>query len=389
MKKIALLALILTAASCGHYPAREVPDPSDMQFRLPEIAQMLSELPVGKEHLEEVHAAVRSSSANGYDEEYTMRDLFVNPGAGVGDSDVQTRASSYGHPMRSLIEDYLKSRAAVKSEEMTDPEAYIEALTSSDVQIYWPFSDLWDGESAPVVTFDPGTESSANTGYEMVIAPDGTRSVRKVTVTEQMARERPVWVVNTNDDSSYTSLELFMRDNPQWGGGGSVTVGTKAEGEHEVKSLVLKDFTMRRHYDSWFRGASEFFIRTGSVEGFTASTEAEMRLYSPSITDFMVVVKRNRLGEAIPFNAILVSDWTDQLESLAFLVTEDDGGTRTSWKTEAVVKVNSKSYGVVVELPFNVRDDIVWRGSLSNRFMSQYSGKKAHFGDVDITFEIQ
>ena len=375
------------AIACRPAVMPEAPDGALPELSLPGVAGLLAAVPAGPDQLREVHSAVRSSSSNGYDEEYTMKSLFATPGAGVGDGSSETRASSYPSPMRSLIEDYLRSSAVTKSSETADVDAYLSALSSSDMQIYWPFSESWDGETYPVVTFDPGVDTGINTGYEVVVADDGTRSLREIQVTEEMARERPVWVVNTNDDSAYKSLELYMKENPDWGQGGGAVV--KSESEREIKSLVLKDFTMKRHYDSWFRGASEFFVRTGCVEGFTASTEAEMKLYSPSITDFMIVVKRSNLGVTVPFNAILISDWTEQLESFAFLITEDDGGTRTSWKTEAVVKVNSKSYGVVIDLPFNIRDDIVWRGSISNRFMAQYSGRTAHFGDVDITFEIQ
>ena len=47
--------------------------------------------------------------------------------------------------------------------------------------------------------------------------------------------------------------------------------------------------------DSWFAGASEFFVKIGSVEDFTAVTEAELQLYNPLVTDFMIVVKRNQV----------------------------------------------------------------------------------------------
>lgn len=124
----------------------------------------------------------------------------------------------------------------------------------------------------------------------------------------------------------------------------------------------------------------------GSVENFTASTEAELKLYNPQITDFMLVVKRNQVGQRIPMNIMLVSQWTDQLDNIAFLLTEDDGGTRTEWKCSAVVKVKSKSYGFDVSLPFNSRDDIVWRGELSARYLEKYDGITSRFGDVDLTF---
>ncbi|MBP5235414.1 MAG: hypothetical protein J6Z20_05455, partial [Bacteroidales bacterium] len=82
------------------------------------------------------------------------------------------------------------------------------------------------------------------------------------------------------------------------------------------------------------------------------------------------------------------SNWTSQLENCAFMITEDDGGTRTSWKTEAEVKIKSKTYGVNVNLPYNSRDDIVWRGHLAAPFLEKYSNVPSRFGDIEITFEI-
>jgi len=386
MRYKTLLIPLLVFCACDKHPSDIPQDRHGLPDIQPQdMAMMLSELPIGPEQLREVHEAVTSSATNGYDEEYLMRDLFLNPGAGVGSLASKSGNSFSQNPMRSLIEDYLRGKVATKGGGEEDVSSYIEELTDSGLQIYWPFSESWDGSEMPLMTFDPGTDSQSNEGYEVIVSEDGSRIVRKVIITEAMARKRPVWVVNSNDDSTYKTLELLRRDNPDWGQGGSVIVKS---GSSDVKSLLMKDFVMKRHYDCWFRGASEFFVKCGCVENFTASTEAEMRLYSPSVTDFMVVVKRDQLGVNIPFNALLISEWTSQLESIAFLITEDDGGTRTSWKAETTVKVNSKSYGITVDLPMNVRDDIVWRGSITSRFMEKYNGVASHFGDVDITFEI-
>ena len=113
-----------------------------------------------------------------------------------------------------------------------------------------------------------------------------------------------------------------------------------------------------------------------------------MRLYSPSVTDFLVVVKRSQLGEPVSFNAVLVSEWTDQMTHCAFMITEDDGGTVTEWSTKAKVYVAGKSYGIEISIPFNSRDDIVWRGQLAGRWLEENSDLVGHFGDVDLTFEV-
>ena len=156
----------------------------------------------------------------------------------------------------------------------------------------------------------------------------------------------------------------------------------------DFKTLVLRSFKAMRQYDSWFSGGAEFFVKLASVEDFNASTEPELRLYEPAITDFMIVVRRSQVGEELPFNAVLVSDWTEMLTSCAFMITEDDGGTRSTWKCSAVVKWNSKNYGFEVDLPLNSRDDIVWRGSLTRSYVEKYSGRQVRFGDVELVLEL-
>jgi hypothetical protein len=328
-----------------------------------------------------------------------MYDLFGTPGAGVGDDRItKSKAPSLsGVPLRDMIADYVRTQAATKSGSgIEDPSGWLERLAESDVQIYWPFSDSWDGEELPVITFDPEDDSEVNTGYRITKDSEGFRRIEEVLVDEEVAKETPVWVVNRNTDAGYTTLEMLRREDPDWGEGGSiiVTPGTGPKACSEVKSgstvrsLILKDFTMNRNYDSWFAGASEFLVKVGAFEDFTATTEAELRLFTPTITDFLVVVKRSQKGVPVPFNAMVFSEWTDLVESFAFMIIEDDGGTIKEWNCTALVRVESKSYGVELKIPFHSYDDIVWRGTLGHRWFEAYSDTIGHFGDVDLTFEV-
>ena len=72
----------------------------------------------------------------------------------------------------------------------------------------------------------------------------------------------------------------------------------------------------------------------------------------------------------------------------AFLVVEDDGGSRTSWKCSAAVKYNSKTYGFDIEIPLYTKDDICWRGQLTSSFIEKYSGKEVAFGNLDLVLEL-
>ena len=360
-------------------PVDEQEDLREPAVLLEDVARVLSLVPLGEEQLGEVYDAARASATNGYDEEYRMQELFSEPGCGVGDAG-GTRADTYGRPLRELLREAVHSTKA--STGLEDPDAWLDALSASDIQIYWPFSEQWNGDARPVITFDPGGDATQNEGY--VVEADGT--VTKVLVTEQMAREQPVWVVNHNSDADYKTLEMLRREDPDWGHGGGGLVVTK--GETELRTLVLRSFKSRRNFDSWLAGASEIWVKMAKVENFTASTEAELRLYDPSITDFMIVVRRGQLGEEILLNTVLVSEWTQQLSNCGLMIVEDDGGTQTSWKCSAVVKFKSQSSGLEVDLPFRTRDDIIWRGSVTRSYVERNSGKPVNLGDVEVVMEL-
>lgn len=392
MKKVLFAAALLLGLpllpACRRDAGASAPEPAsaNASLSLREVARMISALPIQDEQLREVRDAVDASSGNGYDEEYTMHSLLSAPGSGVGDSP-QARAEAqvrYGVPLRSLIADYLASRpdspllsGFATRDGAADVQACLDALSESDIQIYWPYSEDWDGEQFPLVTFDPGFGAESNYAYEIRRSGDGLVVVDSVYVDENVARTRPVWVINRNDDSAFTPASLV---EPLAPGRSSSRAGSR--------TLLLRSVQMLRNYDSWFAGASEFMIKIGSVRGFSASTEAELGLYSPSVTDFTVVVRRKQLGEELPLQAVMLSGFTNQLDKLAFLMTEDDGGTWTSWKCSATVKVQSKSYGFEVDMPYRDKDDIVWRGQLDASFFQSEDVVTGRFGDVVLRFEL-
>ena len=392
-------AVMLVAGLCSceeidNDPDKHVQEEKDTTFiSLSSVAEILSSVPIKRTHIMEVHDAVSSSSGNGYDEEYTMRHLFTDPGSGVGDKGTRTRTKAYNTPLKDLISDHVYSMAATKSSEMTDPQRFLDVLTESDIQIYWPFSERWDGMQIPIITFDPEDGAEVNIGYRLEYDEDGSRHVQKVIVDEEMAGEHPVWVVNRNSDAGFATLEMLRREDPQWGeGGGNIIVRPQKSLETKSstggKALVLREFTMNRNFDSWFAGASEFFVKIGYLEDFTAMTEAEMRLYDPMITDFMLVIKRNQVGVPQDFNAVLMTGWSEDIDWCAFMITEDDGGTKTEWSTKAKVYIEGKSYGFEMTIPLSSRDDVVWRGKLDYVWFDRMDGKSSQFGDVELTFEL-
>ncbi len=426
MKRFIFILCVITVMSCNKDEKYlSVDHNTKANINLEQLASLMSKLELGQEQLQEVYDAVSSSSKNGYDEEYTMRDLLQSPGKGVGD-DVSTRSvrtREYSKSMRDLIKEYLSKPSTRANNETTVPlglsvDEYISYLESSDMQIYWPYYENWDKHTMPLISFDPQDGSKSNIAYSLE-ENNGVKEVKQVIVTEEIAAKRPVWIINTNDDRQYKSLEILRKERPEmFDGGGKIIangianhipesvnsntlakssavklphsesrISNIASNHRALRTLVLKKFKALRNYDTWFAGASEFFFKFGAIDSFTASTDAELRLYNPAITDFMVIVKRSDVGKDVELNNLIVSDWTEQLKEAAFMLVEDDGGTIKQWNTEVAVKIKSKSYGIVLSLPFNSRDDIVWRGALSYKFLDKFSNSPVRFSDVELTFE--
>lgn len=397
---MALMALSLL--SCSQEKSH-VDGPAGPEIlSLEDVAKIFSELPLQSEHLDEVYDAVSSSTTNGYDEEYMMSDLLTSPGAGVGEDSKVTKSKSYTRPLKDLLSEHF-ARSTRAGDAGYNPQVYMDALEKSGFQIYWPYSEEWDGQSYPIITFDPGLGAESNVGYEIRVDKQGVRVVNTVLVTEEVALSRPVWVINRNSDSSFTPLDIFADLPPGLGGDEPVSPDalemTAEDAPAQIEAtddtaekphlLSIKAFKALRNYDSWFAGGSEFFVKCGAVDRFKATTDEDLKKYTPSVSDFMIVVKRKEVGKWLPLDAILLTDLTSQMEKIAFMISEDDGGTTTSWKCEAVVKLNSKSWGLSLDIPYKNRDDIVWRGQLTRNFFKEGKTVTGRFGDVVLIFELQ
>lgn len=370
------LALAITVPSltgCEFDKDGTAPLQKDGSLTPESVARMLSELPLSITQVQEVREAVGRSSANGYDEEYPFSNLLQSPGRGVGDERLQTRAQEYSQPLRDLLSDHSGGLSGTRS------SGFLDALASSGLQIYWPYSEDWDGETLPVITYCSDASGETATAFKRELLPEGSWIVTEITVDEEYARTHPVWVVNVNEDSGYLTPQMAEKL-------GLVQEETTTRATTDFKTLRLKTFKAHRNYDTWLQGGSEFFIKCGSLKAFTADVVSDLKLYSPQITDMMINVKRKQVGENLTFNTVLASEWSPQLEECAFLMIEDDGGKRISWKAEGSVKIKSKAYGFDVEFPLNKNDDIVWRGKLSQNYFTKYSGTAGRFGDVSLTF---
>ena len=133
IKPLMAALFILAASSCGKEapalnPAGNDPTaiPGCGDLTLGKLAKIFAELPLEDIHLMEVHNAATSSRANGYDEEYTLQQLFEAPGCGVGDNPAKALKSG-GPALRDLLGEYFRKESATKAG-AADTEALLQAL---------------------------------------------------------------------------------------------------------------------------------------------------------------------------------------------------------------------------------------------------------------------
>ena len=76
-----MLAILQSCSKTGSHSSYLLADDSDnasqtFSFGLDQVARVFAALPIESSQMSEVYEAVCSSSENGYDEEYTMAQLF-------------------------------------------------------------------------------------------------------------------------------------------------------------------------------------------------------------------------------------------------------------------------------------------------------------------------
>ena len=78
-------------------------------------------------------------------------------------------------------------------------------------QIYLPFSEQVDYSQRPIIAINLNNEE-ITAGYELITNTDGTETVSKISINEQMAENRPVWVISVNervDNNGQLSNSVF------------------------------------------------------------------------------------------------------------------------------------------------------------------------------------
>ena len=131
-----------------------------------------------KEVAAEVHAAVTKSLNYGLEEACYFREILTRD---EGWAKIVAE-SEKGEGIAGLFSQGGTGKYGLSADDIT-------RLKEGDYQIYWPYSEYWDGETLPAVTFVPELADSiqvfyGSTGYQISDA-----GVEKILVDEDLLRE--------------------------------------------------------------------------------------------------------------------------------------------------------------------------------------------------------
>lgn len=288
-----------------------------------EVVSMLSSLPLNSEVCSEVAAVVEQSVKYGLDEDFMFRELWAP----------ETKVSSAQKSLlKQQIDGYLKANTGTKS----GSNSIENILKNTDISIYWPYCEDWDGKALPTITCPPKDENQDwNYGYKLNEQNDIVE-LETVIVNEEYAMVNPVWIIK-DTDYDYSDLPSFI--NGECCANGVIylpgqsepnnNIQTKAGGE-AMHGWLMSSMKVSKQYDKAFwNGGSEFKI----AASFPAATG-----YAGSTNTFNTSFTRKQIRNSTTkyFNTDLSSDnvlnynWRENQYSNGLAIWEVNGKKSTT-----------------------------------------------------------
>ena len=298
----------------------DTPDVSDSHFvsevALRDIAIAFSSVSLEQDDVLSVFSSVQSAQNYGLDEEMYLSELWLSP--------LHTKVSETGEAgsvLREKIVSFLKNNTRSSTIISSDPSELLNLMKSGEIEIYWPYSENWDGVSIPVITYMQELDED---GCAIAFKGIGTEGIETILISEEYSYHNPVWVINT-PDLDYNDIPNFNEGEISSKGVAYLpcTPVTRATDTTRHYYWGLAGITCIKQYDGWLAGASDFrFViaypagNTGSVTG--ATTEFRVKVKRKYIRDKEELVLSSRK----PLN----QDWTESQVTNYLCLYEENGG---------------------------------------------------------------
>lgn len=336
---------------------------ADNSFR---ILRAFQSIPLDKSMAEEVSQMISFSLNNGFDECFFLRELAIPS------SEVKVSSLNKIDHSRLLIEEALQ--ASLKND-------FIKALSTTNLVIYWPYSDMWDGETLPTITFMPEDEAAEwNYGYRQTVDNNGHRKIEKVIVNDDYAAKYPVWIIK-DSEYSYDGLPNFNRGEYEKDGVYFNIPETKSSSD-TIHVWRMSSAQVTKQYDNLFQGSSnlEITITYPAIAGYVHDSSIIHTAFTRSEI-------KNKTWKSV--NLLLNTDWTPEELSNGMFVVETDGGetVSTTLTTKFKDPITGSETNVSTTVNYKDDDDIIGKQIYKRSYVfSSEGGNMQSFDDHGFNF---
>lgn len=290
----------------------------------------------------EVNQAVAESIHKHLDEQLYFRDIY-------GDQSEASRSLKEGRSSK-LMESIGKAVSLFEKTRSTEgfSNDIISVMMREDIELYWPYSESWNGTETPVITFAPVHGQSADdvVAYKY---DESASSFSDVIINETYAMAHPVWVIRLSE-IPYEERDLVPVFVPIDKEDLVVTRSGNIGHSWEMDSLRCV-----YQYDSWLLGGPDFRFVIAYPQ--QTGTVAETTEFRETFTRSQVNNREAKYFFYRPLN----QDWTEyQLTNHLRLIEEDrTGGNSATLELTATRKVGDTTVSCKVTIPLSSYDTSV------------------------------
>jgi len=236
----------------------------DLKSNMKKAALLMTDLVKNPDVVRELKfAADYSRKELGRDEDVYFSELF-NGDAPYKKAMKKAKISAVGN-FASAFRNVANSTKAKGMETGVDLESYLQ---EHNLKVYWPYSEYWDADVTPAVSYHPIDNEDENEGFKPVASTQSAKSIsgyETITMNDEYASNNPSMLIIPCEEGQVgvyesTSLEASCggggTGGSSVGGGSSDTIQLKEDGD-TVPQIYLGYLKLNKHYDGLFAGGPE------------------------------------------------------------------------------------------------------------------------------------
>lgn len=264
----------------------------------------------------------------------------------------ETGTKSQDGVNRSIIRNFLMDEVSSSNRLMTKN---VEVFDLNGIEIYWPYSDNWDGVSQPVVVLNTGDDNQyieADKTFAYRFVQDGDDvDIETIIVDERYAEENPVWVIN-HSDVSLSDIVSLKTGNYE----GTAYVPRKVADSDRTNVCELMANTIKsvKQHDDWLNGGSEYIIYW-----FFPYGEDQDKLKYNCTSQIKISRKEIKAGKARTINFVGNFDWAMAQRYNKLKVIEFDPGADINIPIKLSVEVKGVKLSIETKISINKNDERV------------------------------